>query len=48
MCLRYSHKRVTQLENNRLRRGARHGLHVISHMLEVMPCDIITQMSSID
>ena len=28
--------------------GARRGLYVISHVLKVMPRDIITQMSSID
>ena len=42
MCLRYSHKRVAQLAR------ARRGLQVISHVLKVMPRDIIRQMSSID
>ena len=29
-------------------RGARRGRHVMSHVLKVMPRDIIIQMSSID
>ena len=35
-------------QESRSARGARHGLHVMSHMLKGMLRDIITQMSSID